>query len=309
MSAARNTAAAVPLAIALLGNALPAGDTAPDNRRFRLAPNATAELAAAAGLNDQQETWLDEHNPFGIPTTQMPGNRTLVIREGHTLAHNNVDLIADWVSFHLKEAYVEGTETRPGTAAFKADPVLRPGRRAERSDYKSSGFDRGHQAAAADQKGRGRRVVRESFLLSNMTPQAPRLNQNRWRLLEDHIQQLAAARGDLWIITGPAFVDDDGNEDGLVEYSVIGKNEVAVPTHYFKIVVAKAASGGHDAMAFLVPNRAVTERVPEEFDAYLVSIDELEELTGFDFLRGLPDPQENSLEGAVAAEVWAIPTD
>ena len=307
MSAAGNTAAAVPLALALFGTALPAGDSAPDNRRVRLAPTAVSEVASAAGLNERQQQWLEEHNPFGIPSTQTPGNRTLVVREGYTLAHNNVDLIADWVAFHLTKEYVDGDEPRPGTDAFKADPVLTPGHRAQLADYKGSGFDRGHQAANADSQGRGRRVVRESFFLSNMTPQAPKLNRNRWRLLEHHIQQLAAEKGDLWVITGPAFVDEaDGKADGLVEYTVIGENEVAVPTHYFKIVVSEAADGGHEAMAFLIPNHDVQERVPEEFDLYLRSIDEIEELTGLEFLHELPDGAEDALEAAVASDVWPL---
>jgi endonuclease G len=294
-------AAAIPLAIALLGTGtLPLSTSEGGNTRVRIAASAP-QSATVAGLTDDQERWLEEHNPFGIPETANAGNRTLVVRQGYSLAHNNVDLIADWVSFHLTNDFVKGTEKRPGTNWFKPDPLLPAGRRAELSDYEGqAGFDRGHQCASGDSKGRGVQVIRDSFLLSNMTPQSSQLNQQRWRLLEAKIQELAATRGELWVITGPAFVDDDG--DGMVEYDVIGDNEVAVPTHYFKIVVAESRTeeGVYEAMAFLFPNK----KADEGFDEFLVSIRGIEELTGFDFIKGMDDEQEIALETAVAASVW-----
>jgi len=292
----RNTVAAIPLAAALLGAVgLPSGDGG-TSRRFRAAVGATS----VAALTDEQQSWLDEHNPFGIPRTDEPGNRTLLVREGHTLAHNNVDLIADWVSFHLTREYVEGTETRPGTSWFKPDPALPAGRRAEREDYQGwqNIYDRGHQAASADQKGRGNRVIRESFLLSNMTPQASRLNQQSWRLFEAQIQDVAEEDGEVWVVTGPLFLDDDG--DGIVEYSVIGPDQVAVPTHYYKIVLRELQDGTWDAMAVIVAN----EEQPTDYDDFLVSIDEVEALSGWDFFPEMEDQVEDPLEAAIAVQTW-----
>jgi endonuclease G len=243
---------------------------------------------------------LEEHNRFGIPRTNFPGNRTLIVREGYTLAHNNVDLIADWVSFRLTRGYVQGTETRPGTSAFKPDPALPAGRRAERADYKGwqNIYDRGHQAASADQKGRGTRVIRESFMLSNMTPQASRLNQHSWRLFEAQIQDFAEEHGEVWVVTGPLFLDEDG--DGIVEYSVIGDNQVAVPTHYYKIVLRVLDDGTSDAMAVIVPN----EQQPVGYDDFLVSIDSVEAVSGYDFFPGLDDDEEDPLEALIAEATW-----
>ncbi|MEX0676951.1 MAG: DNA/RNA non-specific endonuclease [Pirellulales bacterium] len=270
--------------------------------RFRVAANA-ARINPQASLNVQQQSWFDEHNPLGMAKSDHPGNWTIVARQGYTLAHNNVDLIADWVSFHLTRDYVNATEKRPGTDAFKPDPVLLSGRRAELADYEGwkNVYDRGHQCASADSKGRGRDVIRESFLLSNMTPQASKLNQHRWRLLEARIQKLAKARKELWVITGPVFKDDDG--DGIIEYFVIGEHQVAVPTHYFKIVLARdpSADGKWEAICFLFPNEKVTE--PDE--EFLVSIDDVESLTGYDFLSNLPDEQESPLEAASAQAIWS----
>ena len=299
----RTIGAAIPLAIALLGVSNIGPGTEVTGTRMRLASNAkTTDIVAAASLNDDELTWLSEQNPFGIPQIQTPGNRTLVVREGYSMAHDNVDLVANWVAFHLTKKYAEGSEKRPSSSYFKPDPLLPVGHRAELADYKGwkNIYDRGHQCASGDSKGRGTRVIRESFYLSNMTPQNSKLNQQKWKVLEGKIQHLAETRGELWVTTGPAWVDEDG--DGLVEYSVIGKDEVAVPTHYYKIVLARAEDGSGDleAMAFLIPN----EPMEGSYSDYLRSIDEIEELTGIDFFEKLPDAQEDELEAGTVEEVW-----
>lgn len=304
------TAAAIPLAIALLGSNVVEDTGNETDTRRRVAATALTQPLDIEGLTDGQQTTLNTHNPFGIPVTDQQGNRTLIVRTGYTLTHNNVDLIADWVSFRLTRDFVNGTEARPGSSAFKPDPLLRIGQRAELDDYKGwkGIYDRGHQAASGDSKGRGKTVIKESFFLSNMTPQDSRLNQVKWRLLEDRIQKLAADRGELWIVTGPAFIDDD--DDGIVEYKVIGDNQVAVPTHYFKIVIAlDKDSDSHVAMAFLVPNEAINrpnEDIGSVMGDFLVSIDEIEILTGLDFFPRMEDDAESTLEAQIADQVWDI---
>jgi endonuclease G len=294
-------AAAVPLLIALAGAATLPRPEGGDIVRVRLARTASTPELQVDSLTEQQLAWLAEHNPFGLPKTGRPASWTLIVRQGYTLAHNNIDLIADWVSFRLTRDHVLGKEQRPGTSAFQPDPLLPPPRRAELADYKgwSGVYDRGHQCASADSKGRGNQVIRESFLLSNMTPQSSPLNQIRWRLLEERIQRLAQARGELWVITGPLFVDEDG--DGIVEYFAIGARQVAVPTHYYKIVVVRKPAGDElEAFAFLFPNR----KVEDAFERLLTSVDEIERLSGLDFLEELPDPQEDALESAIPAALW-----
>lgn len=296
--------AAIPLAIAIAGASMLPNDRGSGDRtnvRSRTAVTANAIDIDRLNISDDQREWVKAHNPFGIPVSPIPADRTLIIREGYTLAHNDVDLIADWVSFNLTKDFVNGTEARPGTSAFKPDPVLIRGRRAELDDYKGfkGTYDRGHQAANADSKGRGKRVIRESFLLSNMTPQSSNLNQVRWRLFEKRVQDIAKARGEVFVVTGPLFVDQDG--DGTVEYFVIGDNEVAVPTHYFKIVLAKdKTSKEWESMTVIVPN----EPTKNKFDIFLRSIDEVERLSALDFFPDMPKEDQKELEKAVADELW-----
>ncbi len=61
--------------------------------------------------------------------------------------------------------------------------------RATFKDYKKSGFDRGHLAPAADHKD-SQEAMKETFLLSNMSPQYPRFNQGYWSHFEKYVRNL-----------------------------------------------------------------------------------------------------------------------
>jgi len=292
----KQLAAAIPLAIALTGSIQD-----PDDGRqlhFRIAPNADTSLHNTA-LNADQTAWFEEHNTYGMPINESVGNRTLIVRKGYTLAHNNVDKIADWVSFHLTKDYVNGVEKRPGSSAFKAESMIQQGLRAEKSDYAGwlGVYDRGHQAAAGDTKGRGKQVIKDSFYLSNMTPQSASLNRGQWKSLEGRVQSWAKRFQEVWVVTGPIFLDQNGN--GIVEYYTIGDNSVAVPTHYFKAVLAPIGNDKFDAIAFIIPNEKVSR-----YGDFISSIDEIEKSTQLDLFPGLPDDIEKSLEAKVANRVW-----
>ncbi len=55
----------------------------------------------------------------------------------------------------------------------------------------------------------------------------------------------------------------------------IGTNKVAVPTHYFKIVIDVKSGGSVKSIAFLIPHKKMTK----PYTRYLVSIDRIEGVT------------------------------
>ncbi len=76
------------------------------------------------------------------------------------------------------------------------------------------------------------------------------------------------------------------------KHTVIG-NGVHVPTHYYKVIFDSA---GLDAIAFLVPHMAISKG---DLPAFIVSVDEVERLTGLDFNNLLDDGVENDIEDDV----------
>lgn len=218
------------------------------------------------------------------------------IREGYVLAFDARLKIPLWVQYELKASDLPGPGDRD-KSSFLPDTSIPKGFRSEDSDYTGSGFDRGHMAPAADMK-RSQRVMDESHLLSNIAPQVGiGFNRDIWAALEDAARGWVVQRGTLTIITGPVFAVANGR----VTYETRGGDVVAVPTHFFKIVVDMNDPNNPQALAFLLPNQKITGKKIEDF---LVSIDEIERLTGIDFLSALPDDKEDALEAKKAAQIW-----
>ncbi len=164
-----------------------------------------------------------EYAKMGVPGQ----SGDLLCRTGHLLAHSSENKTPIWVAEHLTADKAASTEV-PRYNTFQADPDLEKGKRSELSDYKGSGYDRGHMAPAADMKWSQDAMV-QCFYLSNMIPQVGKgMNQGIWARLEENVRKWAISRAEVYIFTGLIY-------DGGVT-KTIGKNKVAVPSHIYKIV-------------------------------------------------------------------------
>ena len=97
--------------------------------------------------------------------------------------------------------------------------------RALLSDYRGSGFDRGHNAPAGDMS--NERSMAQSFSLANMMPQARQNNQGIWakNVEEPTRAYVKRANSDVYIYTGST---------GSI--GSIGRGRVTVPRHLYKLV-------------------------------------------------------------------------
>ncbi len=230
----------------------------------------------------------NEHIFFGYP-----GHEKIILqRRGYVLGYNPEKKIADWVSYHFTDAYCVKNIGR--TEDFRPDPDLPPEQRAELEDYKGKGYDRGHLAPAADMA-RDEKTMSESFLLSNMTPQVGiGFNRGIWKKLEEKVREWVKQRKNMYIFTGPIFSDP-------VHYDTIGPNQIAVPTHFYKIIVSCTEAGENlDAIAFILPNQ---KNPDNKLSWFITSIDEIEKLTGLNFLNELDLDTEAKLEARIA-KMW-----
>jgi len=220
------------------------------------------------------------HVAYGIPGPEDQ----LLCREGYTVGYDYDKKVPTWVAYRLTPDSVNKKFKRSNK--FKADTEIPVQYRSTLSDYKGSGYDRGHMAASATVDS-SYNAMMESFLLTNMTPQLPGLNCQGWRYLEQYIREWTNERGELYVVTGAMFVGSD---------SIIG-NGVHVPTHFYKVVFD---SVGMDAIAFLVPHRTISK---SDLPGFIVSVDEVERLTGLDFNNLLDDGVEDDIEGDVE-RIW-----
>ncbi|MEM1033752.1 MAG: DNA/RNA non-specific endonuclease [Myxococcota bacterium] len=252
------------------------------------------------GLTRQQKQSIRNHCPFGAPALAPQwehGPTQVVARGGYALRHSSVDLIPLWVCEGLTKAQLDGPLKRPESDLFKPDPELPEGERSERSDYKRSGYDRGHLAPSADQTV-DVQLQAETFFLSNVAPQVGvAFNRNVWKTLEGKARDWIRDAGSGYVITGPIFYDpkedDPATADGFVDYFVIGANGVAVPTHFYKVVVVQRA-GKTEAIGFVFENRR--HESPHDFPSFIKSLDWIEEHTGLNFMPDLNPVDERRIE-------------
>lgn len=70
-----------------------------------------------------------------------------------------------------------------------------------------------------------------------------------------------------------------------VKYQVIGKNNVAVPTHFFKVLILEKESGEIELRSYVMPNSPVDEKIPLE--RFLVPIESIERASGLLFVPNI----------------------
>ncbi len=181
-------------------------------------------------------------------------------------------------------------------ARFNAD--WRSLTRIGHDDYDRGGYDRGHLAPNhAISVLYGREGQLDTFLMTNIVPQKAALNERVWERLEEvELDRLAARFGKLWVVTGPIF-------EGGVE-RLRSSFRVEVPDACYKIYAAPQPEGGAPKLlAFVVPQ---TVKGNEPLDRFLVSVDEVERRTGFDFFPRLDSRLEPAAEGGIDAEFWQV---
>ena len=225
-----------------------------------------------------------EYSEYGLPSD----DGTLLCRTGYLLAHDPEFKTPIWViERHTRE---KALGNLPRKDNFRADTDLKAWERAELSDYKYSGYDRGHMAPSAD-FGWSKEAMNESYLLSNMVPQDNKNNSGIWANLEAYVRDWAIVRGEVIIYTGPIYDND-------VADKTIGKNEVGVPDRLYKIIYDPQQQ---EAIAFIIPNETVpTKDLPK----YIVSIRDIEYITGMNFLSNFPRKEQNRIEKPVAEKMW-----
>ncbi len=194
----------------------------------------------------------------------------VVRHTAYTLGYSEDCEQAAWVFYLLTRDRVEGSQKRRGS--FKADPLV-PSGSATPADYLHSGYDRGHLCPAADNK-YSATAMRESFYMSNMSPQRPGFNRGIWKRLEEQFRLWTVEYDSLYVVTGGVLT---------MPVDTIGSNEVVVPAYFYKIALRTVPDT--TAVAFLLANAADSRSLP----AFMVSIDSVEAVTGLDFFCRLPN--------------------
>lgn len=212
----------------------------------------------------------------------------LIEYTGMEVSFNSDTHEPNWVAWELLGSETQGDTRRH--SQFYTDPDVEGCARTE--DYRGSGYDRGHMAPAGDMKWSAQ-AMKESFYLTNICPQNGDLNRGAWNKLEEKCRQRAVTDSALIVIAGPVFRPGEGVQR-------IGVTGVAVPRHFFKVVLSPYAEPPY-AIGFVMPNWPT----PGGMQAYAVTVDSVETLTGFDFFSALPDELETKLESQASFQEFS----
>ncbi len=195
--------------------------------------------------------------------------------------NSGVTLTPLWSAEYLTPKLIAAAAKLDRKGSFHVEDRLPEAERAELDDYEKSGYDRGHLSPNHDMPNRD--AQQESFVLTNMVPQAPKVNRGLWAEIEKTVRQQVQAGASLYVITGPMF---EGASLTLLN------KRVMVPTALFKAVYdPKSQRAG----AYVVTN----DRNAPDIKADIISIAALEQRLKINLFPTMPE----SIKGTR----WALP--
>ncbi|NLZ59598.1 MAG: DNA/RNA non-specific endonuclease [Lentisphaerae bacterium] len=224
----------------------------------------------------------------GLPESQ----RELVIlrNRAYLLGYDQQRRNPAWVAYRL---YYRGPDKKvpPRPSSFESDPRLQ--NPVQSRDYTGSGFDRGHMAPNyAIAKCYGDEAQKETFLMSNISPQRHELNAGLWKNLEMRaINNYTPRYRELWVITGPVYESQPARTI---------PSGVALPEAFFKIFLDEF-DGRVRCSAFMMPQDADRRG---KLTRKLCSIDDIEEKTGLRFFPQLSEDTRSLLKSRRARKAW-----
>ena len=227
------------------------------------------------------------HLSLGNPSNANANspNNYLMIKPQYALSYSKDKGIPNWVTWQLNKSWL-GSVDRSND--FRPDPSLpEDWYRVTGSEYKRSGYDRGHMTPSGDRTN-SEKNNSATFLMTNMIPQAPDNNRDYWRELEEYGRDLVSKGNELYIVAG-----------GYGEKKKIGNGKVSVPARLYKIVVItkpKTGVAGINQSTQVIAIDTPNSPGKGDWEDFIVTVDDIEKKTGYDFLSNIDKSVQNVIE-------------
>lgn len=263
------------------------GETGPGSRNSQTRVQESANpqsFSATSGDASSQGAFCE----LPAPLTDRP--EQVLQHQGFTVSFNATTLTPNWVAWELTASESKARGERNDD--FQPDTMLPVNQQVTTQDYRGTGYDRGHMCPAADMKW-SQRAQRECFLMSNICPQVPELNQRHWEKLESSCRRWARQEGAIYIVCGPIY------KSGRRAKTIGRDHKVSIPDAFFKCVLS-LRQGHEKAIGFIYTNTAQAQSMAQ----CAMTVDEVERRTGMDFFTNLPAHQQQALESTCNLTAW-----
>lgn len=198
---------------------------------------------------------LAKHLPWGEPQPIQPVARErMLIQRDYVIRYDDDLLVPLWTAHRLD---FKGLHASDRINCFRKDPRVGAAVASTPTDYKEPIFDQGHMTPNGDMS-RSDTTVINSFIMSNMTPQYCQFNRGVWQILENLIREhWAKDFKTVFVMTGSVFdrnSDGQRDPDAAVKHmkSNNGKERVAVPSHFYKVVMRRGAGGAVESLTIIL---------------------------------------------------------
>ena len=152
----------------------------------------------------------------------------IIDKQVYTICYSYKYKGAKYIAYTLDGSKVNklNIKKRPRFYSQKSIPIKY---RSKSSDYKNSGYDRGHIASDASFD-YDKKVLSKVYTMANIIPQTPNINRIVWKKAEKYARYLAIQLASINIINGIVYKENSKK---------IGKNKISVPTAFWKIYYNK----------------------------------------------------------------------
>ncbi|XP_023388758.1 endonuclease G, mitochondrial isoform X2 [Pteropus vampyrus] len=199
----------------------------------------------------------------------LPGLAQLKSRESYVLCYDPRTRGALWVVEQLRPERLRGDGDR-SSCDFREDDSVHAYHRATNADYRGSGFDRGHLAAAANHRW-SQKAMDDTFYLSNVAP------------------QVAPAPGPDCTRRGappqPECLEQPGEVQPELDPHLPKRLCLHRATLPAQVLILEAAGGQIELRSYVMPNAPVDEAIPLE--RFLVPIESIERASGLLFVPNI----------------------
>ena len=254
-----------------------------------------------------------------------PGNQEYVVTtfdgQNRNFSYNyDKDMFTSlWVAYPLYSSVIQGSED----ASWKWDPNVPDGfeinvtsasynvnyGKTDPTGYNKDleFYARGHQIPNADRQSSST-MNSQVYYNTNSTPQIQNgFNGGIWQTLEDAIRKETANADTVYVVTGAAFekVGESRSVTWILPQGEI-KSETnkkcPVPNYYWKVLLkVKRDSDGKvksaSSVGFWFEHKSYKDTGKKFSDEeFVVSVDQIEQWTGFDFFVNVPDSYEATAE-------------